>query len=82
MEISAIMNIHELAVNRTVTHREGDQTKMKKQAVADNPLQPQQVDVMQKDLTRTTAKTVQQIETKEEAQTGTDVTGNNVNIHT
>jgi hypothetical protein len=64
MEISAIMNIHELAVKRTVTHREGDQMKMKKQAVADNPLQPQQVEM------------------KEEAQTGTDVTGNNVNIHT
>jgi hypothetical protein len=82
MEISAIMNIHELAVKRTVTHREGDQTKMKKEAVADNPLQPEQVGVKQNDLTWAITKTVQQAETKEEALAGTAVTGNNVNIHT
>ncbi len=82
MEISAIMNIHELAVNRTVKQKADARMKKGQKEVQDNALQSAQLDGQNKGLTGAIANTVRQAEPKEEAQAETHVTGNVVDIRT
>ena len=61
MEISAIMNIHELAVNRAVKQRSDAQAKKEQEVVQDNVLQPAQSDVKNKGLIEKTVKFLKKV---------------------
>ncbi len=82
MEISAIMNIHELTVNRTVKQRADARVKKGQKEVQDNALQSAKLDGQDKGLIGAMANAVQKADPKEEPQSETPVTGNVVDIRT
>ncbi len=83
MEVSAIMNIHELAVNRTAKQKADVRARKAQEVVQRNAPQPAQGEAKDKIFIGVMTNAVQQqSETKEEAQTDKTLTGNIVDIHT
>ena len=67
MEISAVMNMHELAMNRTLKQRADAQAKKNQELVAGKALQVEKI-------------TVEQANAKEKAQPDTPMNGHVVDI--
>lgn len=82
MQVSAIMNIHELAVNRTVKQKADAQMRKGQKEVENNALQPTHLDVKDKQLKGVRPNTVQQSDKKEEIQSESFLIGNAVDIRT
>lgn len=83
MEISAIMNIHELAVNRTVRQGSDTQGKTEQEPAQDTTLLTAQVDMKEKDLIGAMPSIVHQQEDKnEKSHTEIPGTGNIVDVRT
>ena len=83
MEISTIMNVHELTLNRNMKQRAPSQMKKGQTVGQDNTFQPEHVDLKEKDLIGTPANTAhQQVVTTEEVQAEVTLSGNIVDIHT
>lgn len=83
MEISAIMNIHELAVNRTVRQISEAQVKNEQEAARANAQKPAPFDMKNKGVMGAITNPVQlKTETKQDERSETSVTGNIVDIRT
>lgn len=78
MEISAIMNIHELAMNR----KQDAQGKKRPGAVKANALNTDKADEKKKNILETEANASLQVNSEGQARNNTSATGNFVNIVT